>query len=114
MRNARMLLCALGVECAVVEDLRWVAGPVQSLSLCVRLTKKEARRCSECGRRCPRYDTGEGQRRWRTVDVGLSPAYVVTETVRVRCPEHGVTVERVPWARRGSRFTRAFEDRVAW
>lgn len=114
MRNARMLLHALGVECAVVEDLRWVAGPVQSLQVCVGLTKREARRCSECGRRCSTYDHGEGLRKWRTVDVGLSPAYVVTETVRVRCPEHGVAVERVPWARRGSRFTRVFEDRVAW
>ena len=114
MRNARMLLRALGVERAMVEDVRWVGGPVQSLHVSVGLTKKDARRCAECGRRCPTYDRGEGLRKWRTVDVGLSPAYVLTEAVRVRCPEHGVAVERVPWARRGSRFTRVFEDRVAW
>lgn len=34
-------------------------------------------------------------------------------TRRVRCPDHGVLVESVPWARHGSRFTRDFEDWVA-
>jgi transposase len=32
----------------------------------------------------------------------------------VRCPEHGVVVCAVPWARHQARFTRAFEDQVAW
>ena len=30
------------------------------------------------------------------------------------CWRHGVVVCAVPWARHGSRFTRAFEDQVAW
>jgi transposase len=33
---------------------------------------------------------------------------------RVECPEHGVHVAHVPWARHKSRFTHAFEDTVAW
>ena len=34
---------------------------------------------------------------------------------RVRCPEHGVRVEAVPWADgSASRFTAAFEEQVAW
>jgi transposase len=32
----------------------------------------------------------------------------------VECREHGVVVARVPWARHGSWFTRAFEDQAAW
>jgi transposase len=32
----------------------------------------------------------------------------------VSCPEHGVVVAAVPWARAGSRFTAAFEDTLAW
>ncbi len=32
----------------------------------------------------------------------------------MRCPEHGVVVCAVPWARHGSRFTHAFEQQVAW
>ena len=33
---------------------------------------------------------------------------------RLRCPEHGVHVEGVPFARCGARFTRDFENLVAW
>ena len=33
---------------------------------------------------------------------------------RVQCPEHGVVVEHVPWARPGARHTWAFEDTCAW
>ncbi len=36
------------------------------------------------------------------------------EAPRVACPRHGVLVARVPWARPGSWFTRAFEEQVAW
>jgi transposase len=32
----------------------------------------------------------------------------------VRCPEHSVVVEHVPWAAHGSGFTLAFEEQVAW
>lgn len=115
MRNARMLVRALGVEGAVVEDVIWEDElGLQSLLVRVRLLKKEQRRCPHCDRRCPRYDAGAGLRRWRAPDVGLCPAYVVAEAPRVRCREHGVVVQRVPWARYGSRFTRVFEDLVAW
>lgn len=33
---------------------------------------------------------------------------------RVKCPEHGVHVELVPWARAGSRFTRRCEELIAY
>jgi transposase len=48
------------------------------------------------------------------LDVGASLAFVEAEAPRVRCRVHGVVVGAVPWARHGSRFTRAFEDQVAW
>jgi len=32
----------------------------------------------------------------------------------VRCPEHGIHVAAVPWARPRSRFTKHFEEIVAW
>lgn len=114
MRNARMLLRALGVERAMIEDVQWREGAAQALHVQVGLTKREQRRCPHCGRRCPLYDRGHGLRKWRAPDLGLSPVYVLTRAPRVRCAEHGVCVQRVPWARHGSGFTRAFEDRVAW
>ena len=33
---------------------------------------------------------------------------------RLRCPEHGVLAESVPFARPGSGFTRDFEELVVW
>jgi transposase len=66
-----------------------------------------------CGRRAPGYDRGEGQRRWRALDLGATKAFVEAAAPRVRCQRHGVVVARVPWARHGSWFTREFEDQVA-
>ena len=55
----------------------------------------------------------EPTRRWRAMDLARSRCYLEYRPARVRCPEHGVLVERVPWARHGSRFTRDFENWVA-
>ena len=60
------------------------------------------------------FDLGEGRRRWRTLDLGTTIAHLEADGPRVNCPEHGVVVCAVPWARHGSRFTRAFEQQVAW
>jgi transposase len=46
--------------------------------------------------------------------VGLSSAYIEADAPRVKCPTHGVVVAAVPWARHDTRFTRTFEDQVAW
>jgi len=85
----------------------------QSLSFWGRLTKRESHRCPICGRKCPTWDAPH-QRAWRTPDMGGQRTYIQAEICRVKCPEHGVIVERVPWARHKSRFTREFEDQVAW
>ena len=111
-----MFLRALGVERAVFESIGW-DNPEQTTAtfiLRVRLRQQDRRRCPYCSRRCPGYDGGNGVRRWRLPDMGLSPAYVEAETARVQCPEHGVVVRAVPWARSGSDFTYAFEETVTW
>ena len=51
---------------------------------------------------------------WRAVDLGLWRLEVRCRLRRLRCPEHGAHVEGVPFARDGARFTRDFEDVVAW
>jgi transposase len=33
---------------------------------------------------------------------------------RLACPEHGVVTQTMPWPKHDSRFTRDFEDLVAW
>ena len=51
---------------------------------------------------------------WRHLDLGRWRLEVHARLRRLRCPEHGVRVEGVPFARDGARFTRDFEDLVAW
>jgi transposase len=80
----------------------------------VRPRKRAKPRCSQCGAVCPGYDQGDGERRWRGLDLGEVVVYLVATMLRVRCPEHGVVVVKVSWAHPGSRFTAAFEDSVAW
>ncbi len=61
-----------------------------------------------------RYDTREVNSRWRHLDLGALRLVVAARLRRLRCPEHGVVTEAVGFARHGSRFTRDFEDLVAW
>ncbi len=70
--------------------------------------------CGRCGTPAPKYDGGEGTREWRGLDLGECKLYLEADAPRVSCPDHGVTVARVPWARHGSRLTRDMEDTVAW
>jgi transposase len=51
---------------------------------------------------------------WRHLDLGRWRLEVHARLRRLRCPEHGVHVEGVPFARDGARFTRDFDDLIAW
>jgi transposase len=105
----------LGVQHTVVErvGLETVGGR-EVLVATVRPTRSRQHRCGRCGRRSPRYDNGEGPRRWRGLDLGTTQVFLRADAPRVACAEHGVIVAAVPWARHGSRFTTAFEDTTAW
>lgn len=70
--------------------------------------------CGRCGVVSPWFDNGGGERRWRHVDVCFATCELIAQAPRVSCPEHGVTVAEVPWARHDSWFTRAFEDLVVF
>jgi len=102
----------LGVVDSVLECL--VEEPDGSVVAHVRPKHRQRQRCGICGRRSPLYDQGEGRRRWRGLDVGFTRFFVEAASPRVTCQVHGVVVARVPWARHGSRYLRAFEDQVAW
>jgi transposase len=51
---------------------------------------------------------------WRHLDLGRWRLEVHARLRRLVCPEHGALVEGVPFARAGARFTRDFENLVAW
>jgi transposase len=112
VRGIRVWAGLLGLQRAVVEDVG--LGSEGEVIVSVRPGWRERDRCGVCRRRCGRYDPGEGRRRWRALDLGTTLCFLEAEAPRVRCRRHGVVVAAVPWARHDARFTRAFEDQVAW
>jgi transposase len=115
VRISKLVRLSQGVEDTVIKrvDLDLDDG-VPVLAVHVRPTAARRSRCSQCGRRCPGEDQGGGTRSWRALDMGVMKVFLVAPAPRVRCPEHGVVVAQVPWARPKSRFTRWFEDETAW
>jgi transposase len=112
VRSRRVWARLLGVQRAVIEDV--LIGSEGAVVVVVRPSWRERDRCGICRRRSPGFDLGEGRRRWRALDLGTTVAFVEADAPRVRCRRHGVVVCAVPWARHAARFTRDFEDQVAW
>lgn len=114
MRMATVWAQLLGVEKTVVERIELDEG-LGELVVHVRPKARWSKRprCGVCGRRCPGYDGGR-RRRWRALDLGTTVTWLEGEAPRVECPEHGVVVAKVPWARHRSWFVKAYEESVAW
>jgi transposase len=92
----------LGVE--LVDE-----GGVEQVVVRVALGARRRMRCSGCAQPIrSAYDTRLGS--WRHLDVGRVRCVIRCEVRRLECGACGVRTEQVPWARAGSRFTRAFED----
>ncbi len=71
--------------------------------------------CPKCSYRTRhRYNLQAHESWWRHLDLGVWRLEVRARLRRLECPEHGVHVEGVPFARDGARFTRDFDDLVAW
>ena len=117
MRKARVFGQLLRVQGMVIQDVTVQVDPGggdEVLVVSVRPDARSAGRCAQCRRPCPGYDCGVGTRRWRTVDTGTTRTFLQAAAPRVRCPEHGVLVAHVPWARPGAKCTYLLEDTCAW
>ena len=84
MPSARVWGRLLGVGTAVVEGVDFDEFE-QTLVARVRLRSRDRYRCGVCRRRCPRYDSGRGRRRWRALDLGTVQSFVEADAPRVRC-----------------------------
>jgi transposase len=113
VRFNRVLQRAFGLELSVVEGFDFDEG-AGAMVVSVRPVARGRGRCGRCGRRSPRYDRGQGRRRWRALDLGTVPVFVEADAPRVACRAHGPTVAAVPWARHGAGHTRDFDDQAAW
>jgi len=113
VRSGRVWARLHGVERTVIERVE-SDEDTGELVAHVHPMPTQRRRCGICLRRCPGYDTGEGRRRWRVLDLGTTRAAIEADAPRVRCASHGVVVAALPWARHGAGHTRYFDDQVAW
>jgi transposase len=103
---------ALGVDPGLVRVDR-VEDVDGELLIWLRPRVRHRWRCPHCDQRRPGYDQCRS-RRWRTLDFGRTKAFICAVVPRVHCPEHGVAVAAVPWARHAARHTRAFDEVAAW
>jgi len=113
VRNNTVWRRACGLTRTVVESVDFDEA-VEAVVVSVRPDARARQRCGRCGRRAPRYDRGEGRRRWRALDLGSTKVFLEADAPRVRCRTHGPTVIAVPWARHGAWHTRDFDDTAAW
>jgi len=71
---------------------------------------------------CPLCEFSTGSREgvqdhesvWRHLDLGVWRLEIRATLRQLRCPQHGVHVEGVPFARHRARMTRDLDDLVAW
>lgn len=116
MRVERLFRKLAGLTSCVIEKVELVAATEDEpmrLRLRIRPTWRRDR-CGRCGGKA-RGRHGRGKvRSWRDLSPWGIAMEVQSEIRRVVCKRCGVRTMMVPWARTGSRFTRRFEDEVAW
>jgi transposase len=89
-----------------------VSFGAEGVIVTVRLRRRR-RVCSGCGQLGGQIH-GRRLKRWRHLDLGANRCLIECELRRLWCRDCGARYEAVPWARAGSRYTRDFEDVVAW
>jgi transposase len=95
---------------ASVADVSFTS---EGVVVTVRLRRRR-RICGGCGQTGSLEIHDRRVKRWRHLDLGASRCTIECELRRLRCPDCGVRLEAVPWARPGAAHTRDFEDTVAW
>jgi len=116
MHTKSLIKRLLKIDKIVIEDVRFEETENEEEILIVRARplKRDTFRCPRCGKRCKGYDSYRKIRKWRSLDLGSTRVYIESYAPRVKCPEHGVLVAQVPWARHDSGYTYDFETAVTW
>lgn len=96
----------------VYKNVTYQEAPMAELTAKIVPRKNSRGRCYKCGRRCPGYDRLP-ERRFKFVPLWNIRFYLVYRLRRLSCPEHGVVVEQIPWARGKQHTTTAFQVFIA-
>ena len=99
----------LGLPGAWVRDVE-LGSEAMIVTVALRRTQPI---CSGCGARGLRVKDHR-TKRWRHLDMGGVRCVIECRLRRLYCPGCGDLPEHVEWARGGVRYTRDFDDLVAW
>jgi transposase len=114
MRVADIFKRLLGIDAVRISQVDVADEPSgRVITVMVERRRNRKMHCGRCGQRVRGvYD--RQIRSWRHLDAFRVRCIIRAEVRRVICSECGVCAEAVPWARPGSRVTRAFEDTCVW
>lgn len=113
MANKNLLKTILNVNCVKIKNWK-IDLSKSTIYIHVDMTKGQKRRCPVCGKKCKGYDSTTELRQWRSLDLGPFKVFLMCDVKRINCKEHGVHTEQVPWAYHKSRFTKDFENQLAY
>jgi transposase len=99
----------LGLPGAWVRDVEF-GQQAMIVTVALRRTRPV---CSGCGARGLKIKDHR-TKRWRHLDMGGVRCYIECRLRRLYCPGCGDLPEMVEWARGGARYTRDFDDLIAW
>ena len=112
MRVTSAFNALLGLSGITVVDVSFVGTSAINVDVALRRRRLVCPLCPFSTR--ARYDTRPVTSTWRHLDFGRWQVLVRARLRRLACPQHGVRVEAIPFARARSGFTRDFEDLVAY
>ncbi len=81
----------------VYESSRLIEGRVPRIEIQLRARERSRGACSHCHKPAPGYDR-LAERQFQFVPLWGIPTYFRYAPRRVRCREHGIVVEHLPWA----------------
>jgi len=115
MHSKSLIKRLLRIDKIAIENVSFeTAEEEEILVVRARPLVRDTLRCPRCGKRCKGYDSYGKVRRWRSLDFGCTKVYIEATSPRIKCPEHGVLVAMVTWARHDSDYTYDFETAVTW
>lgn len=87
----------------------------EEIHMDVRPYKRIRGCCPVCGKHCPKYDQkSDDSVSWRANSLNGVPVFLYYCPIRVECRNHGVLTEYIPWADGRSRFTKDFNNEIAF
>lgn len=112
MNANNIMMLGLGLQAPwklIDQNLDTKNSPYE-LQLQVAADRASKYPCPSCGQMCAAHDFTE--KKWRHLNFFQHHCYITARVPRVKCPEHGILLTQVPWARAGSGFTLLFEQAV--